>query len=194
MNPNKCQAILFSWRREKPLTPLSINGTRLPWQKHVKYLGVTDKKLLWQQHCTQAAKKMGSYIARLTPILRAKNVTSKTKTLLYKTCIRSAGTYACATWATASKDNIRHLTKAENRFIRISCRPEIGQQYAHYLKNLEITPIHSHIIGIAQKEIESIFTNPELKTVFLKFMQYYNKLPAVGRKHFPTDARCLQPP
>ncbi len=194
LNTSKCQAIIFTWRHETTPDPIQLQGNTIPWSDCITYLGLKfDNKLTWANHFKYAAQTMGANIARLYPLLKASSIKEKTKTLLYTMCISSAGTYACISWATAAKSNTNYLIRAENRFIRIAFKPNLGIPFETYLKKHNTPTISTYIIQTASKQIEEIFKNLILQNSFHNYF-HFNKKPSPGRIHLPTDARFLIPP
>lgn len=67
INADKSTAILFSRRRLKPTSNVQMFETDIPWEKSVKYLGVTlDKSLTWEAHIKTAINKGSANSRRLS--------------------------------------------------------------------------------------------------------------------------------
>ena len=58
LNDSKTEATIFTRRRPKILSNITINGSKIEWLDMVKYLGVTlDKKLTFANHINNLAQK-----------------------------------------------------------------------------------------------------------------------------------------
>lgn len=120
LNKNKSIAIIFTRKREIPGDNIYIEHHRLPWSPTVKYLGLTlDNKLTWTPHILNTKQKANIIIKLLYPLLKSTSLNLRTKTLLYKSLIRSVITYGIPVWGTAAKTNLNHIQIVQNKLLRI---------------------------------------------------------------------------
>lgn len=99
LNVEKTQAIEFS-RKRYDLPPLSIEGRRIPWDRKLKYLGVTfDRGLTFSGHVADLLVKARRVRGMLSPLLSSYNsLPLKTRLAIYKSYLRPILTYASAAW------------------------------------------------------------------------------------------------
>lgn len=120
LNTIKTEAIRFG-RRLKKATPLSIDGSMIPWQNHIKYLGVNlDSKLRFNLHTTQITRKARQTRGALYPLLNIRSpLPMKTKISIYKMYIRTKITYAGPAWAAQiSNSNWEKIEAIQNISLR----------------------------------------------------------------------------
>lgn len=124
INQEKTQAIIFPFNKSPkriPSNTLTINGTTIPLQDSIKYLGlVLDKKLTFKHHILQTCDKALKCGRALLPLLNRKSqLNGNNKLLLYKMCIRPIMTYGCQVWFPRSaKTYLKKLQVIQNKNLK----------------------------------------------------------------------------
>lgn len=122
VNPEKSSAVYFSHRKRIPhgTRPLRMLGTTVPYQRTVKYLGVTlDSWLTFTPHINQITRTARFYLGRLNGMIgRHSKMSLRNKRTLYKVCIRPVLSYASPVFAHTSQLNIHRLQVIQNLFCR----------------------------------------------------------------------------
>ena len=101
LNPNKCEAKMFTLRRSLEPTKLKILNSEINWNpsdQAIKYLGVyLDKKLSWKFHIN---KKLNvAWLSKLYPLLNGESSIKKKPLLIYD----------CPIWGTATNLVLNHI-------------------------------------------------------------------------------------
>lgn len=132
LNPEKSVAVLFARgnpgananTREKFLLKkeVTLYGQAIPWQKSVKYLGVTlDSGMYFRKHVAAVRKKAAFVLSRLHYLLNKRSHMSlRHKVTLYKACVRPCMTYASVVFAHCAPSYIHSLQVLQSRFMRIA--------------------------------------------------------------------------
>lgn len=125
INEGKTQAILFPFNKSPkriPTIPLEIQGSIIPIQASIKYLGILlDKKLTFKDHILYTCNKAVRCGRALFPLLNRKSTLNmKNKLLLFKSCIRPIMTYGCQVWSPlCAKTHIKKLQIIQNKNLKI---------------------------------------------------------------------------
>jgi hypothetical protein len=101
---HKTEAILFTRRRPATPAPVRFQHTAIPWNTHVRYLGIIlDSKLLFSKHITSVTHRASGTLLQLFPLLaRDSPLTLTNKLTLYKLIIRSILSHAAPVWSNTS--------------------------------------------------------------------------------------------
>lgn len=84
INPEKCQAILFTKCRKRPRENIRINNQEIPFTDSIKYLGIyLDKSLLFHKHIENTKAKSYGRISHLFPLFKSPSLSLKRKIVLY---------------------------------------------------------------------------------------------------------------
>ncbi|KAK3915668.1 RNA-directed DNA polymerase from mobile element jockey [Frankliniella fusca] len=121
INPTKSAAVYFKNCKKSQARPILYNGTTIPHQPHVKYLGVTlDKNLSFAPHLRNIQASAKSKNGSLLQLLRKKQyVSTKTRALLYDALIKPVITYVLPAWD-AVRDNLwEDLETIETKWCKI---------------------------------------------------------------------------
>ena len=172
---SKTTAVRFTrCTKLEPILPLKLNGTIIPFQDQVKFLGVIfDKKLTWGPHIDNLKKKVKNSI-NILKVVSSFDWGADKKSLikLYNSVCRSKLDYACEIYSSACKSRLRELDVVHNLGLRIcsgayrtspiesiyvDCnqlpldlrREELGLRYHHRLKCCSSNPASK---VLAQKE------------------------------------------
>lgn len=137
VNPEKSSAVCFDVKQRRPGNeppPIRMQGKVVPWQRKVKYLGVTlDSRLTFRPHVDRVTSTARFYMNRLGSMLgRGSRMSLRNKLTLFKVCIRPVLTYASPVFAQASSNIIDKLQVVQNRF----CRMATGAPY--YVRNADL--------------------------------------------------------
>jgi hypothetical protein len=126
LNSNKCQAKIFSLKRNLNPMNIVINEVQIPWNpddQGVKYLGVLlDKKLNWNIHVNNKLNQGYARLQKLFPLIN-RNSTLKTacSIMIYKSILRPLITYGCAVWGLSiSAKKLQKLQIFQNKILRIT--------------------------------------------------------------------------
>jgi len=83
VNVHKTEAILFTRRRPTTPRPLCLNLFDIPWNPHVRYLGlVLDRKLLFTRHITSITHKASGTLLQLFPLLARDSILALSNKLI----------------------------------------------------------------------------------------------------------------
>ncbi|CAH2108991.1 unnamed protein product [Euphydryas editha] len=189
VNADKSAAVHFVsnprytlWRQGLP-DPVKLNGTPIPWQKEVKYLGVTlDSKLSFKSHINRVRNKARFVLSRLYVMICGRSKMSlRNKLTLYKTCVRPIMTYASPVFAHCKPAYIQRLQVIQNRFLRTATASPWFVRNIDLHKDFRIDSIAKHL-----KMLSTVY--------FEKARHHPNPLVAnachyVGRGQFQTRQR-----
>jgi hypothetical protein len=120
-NENKSTHITFTLRNGE-CPDVHLNGTIIPQNKMVKYLGLTlDRRLTWKSHIQNKRKQMGLLIKRMYWIIaRTSKLSLTNKLLIYKTILKPTWTYGIPLWGTAAQSHIEILQRLQNKILRMA--------------------------------------------------------------------------
>lgn len=104
----------------KNCPPVTLNGTELPHQETVKYLGMhIDRRLTWGTHIKKKRDEINSKYRGLYWLLgRNSKLSLDKKLLIYKTVIKPIWTYGIQIWGAASASNIIMLQRVQNYILK----------------------------------------------------------------------------
>lgn len=153
INPTKSAATVFSRRLPKQPPNIILFGEEVPWEKSIKYLGVTlDSKLTWAKHINEKVKSANKSIAALYPMLgRNSRLSSDNKLLIYKTTIRSGFTYAAPVWGHAAETHLNKLQTLQNKAIRLALNAPKWTRVTTLHKDTNIPLIKELIVSQSEK-------------------------------------------
>lgn len=124
VNADKSQAIFFTRKistRHLPNTNLVMNGIDIPWNQHVKYLGVLlDRRLTFREHINSIKVKFNLAIKMMYPLVNRKSTLSTyNKITLVKSIFQPIILYACPVWGTCAKSHILKIQICQNKLLRM---------------------------------------------------------------------------
>ena len=98
-NPNKCNRITFTLRKQKSASIL-LNGTHITQAGKVKYLGLhIDTQLTWKQHIKAIINKIQTIRRQMQWLINRKSRLSlENKVRIYKTILKPIWTYGIPLW------------------------------------------------------------------------------------------------
>lgn len=111
--------MLIKHQSTKPIENFSIviNGNKITRVNQIKYLGVfIDENLSWQPHIEDLCRRLSRVSGMLFKIRNCLN--RQTLLTLYHALAHSLIQYGIATWGSASKKHLHHLSVTQNRLIR----------------------------------------------------------------------------
>jgi hypothetical protein len=124
VNADKSDAICFRKRRRMPsaaLPPVELNDEPIPWQKSIKYLGVTlDDRLNFGRHVDNKVREATRIQGLLGPLICARSVLPvRVKLMFFTMIVRSVLMYAStAWWALASRTNRTRVERVQSKTLR----------------------------------------------------------------------------
>lgn len=124
INPDKSQCMFFTRRRNTMFLParnIVLDNKQIPWEDHIKYLGVIlDKRLTYKNHVDYSIERANKYIKILYPFInRRSELTLKNKLLLFKSIFRPILTYGCPVWGNCAKQHLTKLQICQNKILKI---------------------------------------------------------------------------
>ncbi|KAL1447787.1 hypothetical protein WDU94_010908 [Cyamophila willieti] len=144
INTQKTVCKKFSLKTEKPVRPITINGTSIPWTADsIKWLGVWfDKRLTWGDHIKKKIIQAHLRLQLLFPILNKKSrMNMKTSLLIYKTILKPVITYAAPVWIPASQCHLKKLQIFQNKVLRIITKAPWFVRNENIQKDLKVESI-----------------------------------------------------
>ena len=116
-NPDKCEHIRITNKRNIIQTSYNIHGHTLKETTQAKYLGVTiDNKLSWNSHVNQMMKRANQTTAFLRRNLS--RCSKDVKAQCYKSLVRPQLEYAATTWDPYTKTNSAKVEAVQRRAAR----------------------------------------------------------------------------
>ena len=119
---SKTVAIRFTRRRNVEEIPLlSLNGSILPYEREVKFLGmILDEKLLWNGHIDKLKMQVKESL-NILKVVSGFNWGADKKSLLrlYDSLCRSKLDYGCQIYSSACKTKLKELDVVHNMGLRI---------------------------------------------------------------------------
>ncbi|BET02093.1 Hypothetical protein NTJ_14912 [Nesidiocoris tenuis] len=121
MNSSKSFNVIFTYRRNHVVSPLSLDGAIIPTMDAVRYLGITlDRRLTFRSHITDLVKRIRQRTRMLLPLLgRRSTLGMPMKRLLYLMLIRPIWQYGCSIWGASCTTQIRRIQAQQNRVLRL---------------------------------------------------------------------------
>jgi hypothetical protein len=111
VNVSKSTVKIFARAGWHFIQPRTVTFFRRPiqWVETTRYLGVTlDTRLTWSPHIHQVSKETAQRIGMLGPLLdRKSDLSIRNGNLPYKQLIHPRMDYACPTWRSAARTNVR---------------------------------------------------------------------------------------
>lgn len=110
--------------RKKVDYQIEIDGIKVPWKEHVRYLGVHfDPKLSFKNHFDISLRKTNGMISTLFSIFKKQSLLPHNlKMLIYKLYLRPIFTYAAPLFANASTTQLKRLQTMQNKCLRMRVR------------------------------------------------------------------------
>ena len=116
-NPEKCEVIYITTKRNTVRNTYSIHGTELNVTNNAKYLEVTiSNDLSWKRHVDIITKKANSTMSFIRRNIRSSPSSAKARA--YKTYIRPSVEYASSAWSPHSDTLINQLEMVQRRAAR----------------------------------------------------------------------------
>jgi len=162
VNINKTEAILFTKRRPAIPNPLQFQHTDIPWNPHIRYLGLMlDSRLLITKHLHSVIHKATGTFLKLFPLLASNSTLSPhNKLTLYKLLIRPVLTFTAPVWSNTSSTNYRQLKILPSKCLRVTGNYPRCTPITHLHTTLNLKPIHEFIYLLTDKFFYSCPTHP----------------------------------
>jgi hypothetical protein len=145
-NPLKSELIHFGSSTKRDKSKLTLHDETIPWTKTAKYLGLHfNSYLSWATHAKKVLANLKARTFMLKPLLCAENLATKTKNLIYNSCIRSTATYAASCWYNISKTLTQSFIVAENTSIKFIYNPPPLTNLRRFKLSQGITPIDVYL-------------------------------------------------
>ena len=168
-NDNIGNCLVFTRRRPATPAPVRFKHTVIPWNTHVRYLGVIlDSKLLFTKHVTSVTHRAPGTLLRLFPLLaRDSTLTLTNKLTLYKLIIPSILSYAAPVWSNTPSYNYRRLQVSQSKCLRVIGNYPKRTPIPLLHCNLNIPPIREFIYLLTDKFFNRcpIHPNPLISSI-----------------------------
>lgn len=161
LNQAKSQHINFTLKKDSPL-PITIDGTRVPKVKAVKYLGMTlDAKLNWKEHVRSKISQAKSVRAKLKMLVgRGSKLSLQNKLLIYKQVIRPIFTYGIQLWACAPRMTVKKVQMYQNITLRTATNAPYYCRNNDLHRDLQIQTIAELARSAATQHIHRLEHHP----------------------------------
>lgn len=116
---SKSVHITFTLRREN-CPPVTLNGSKLPHQDTVKYLGMhLDRRLTWKKHLQTKRDQVNLRYKGLYWLMgKNSKLTTDNKILLYNTMLKPIWTYGIELWGSTCASNRMLIQRAQNYILK----------------------------------------------------------------------------
>ena len=100
---------------------VKINGTQLPVQTEVKYLGLLlDQNLTWRPHITAKKTKINHKLRQIHWLIgRKSKLTTESKLLLCKVILKPIWTYGVQLWGCSKPSNTKIIQRIQSKILRM---------------------------------------------------------------------------
>lgn len=119
---SKSTHITFALRRGE-CPPVSLDGSNLPQENTVKYLGMhIDRRLTWREHIKAKRDQANLKLRNINWLIgRQSTLSLENKLLIYKSILKPVWTYGIELWGSASHSNVEILQRFQNKALKILC-------------------------------------------------------------------------
>lgn len=159
--------ITFTLKRDT-CPPVTLEGSVLPQQNTVKYLGVhLDRRLTWREHIKMKRDHANRKLRDLHWLIgRQSSLSLENKMLIFKCILKPVWTYGIELWGSASHSNIEILQRFQNKALKVfSCSP-------WFIKNSEV---HEYLqITTIKQDVEN-----SCKTYKQRLQRHKNQLATI---------------
>ena len=160
-NINKTQAILCTKHRPAFPLPLQFQHTAIPWNPHIRYLGlVLDSKLLFTKHLTLRCTQGHRYFSQTLSPPRPQLHTIPTQQTHPIQITDPPCTHAAPVWSNTSSANYRQLQILQSKCLRVIGNYPRRTPITHLHTALNLEPIHEFIYRLTDKFFCSCPTHP----------------------------------
>lgn len=183
INASKCEAICLrnaSGKCKNYVVPESktlkifLDGVEIPFTNNIKYLGIHFNNLFkFNRHARIVLKKSYKIMGAFSKIMFNKNLSKRTKLLLYKTSIRPVFLYGFPIWFNISPIVMKEMEVFERKILRLCIQKNfqsLNKRYSNYYiyYHSKITPIGLYVCDILRRFINrlSVHDNLHIKGIF----------------------------
>lgn len=131
-----------------------------------KYLGLNfHNRFIFNMHARKVLNREKIVSMTLKPLLNSKQMSGKTKTLMYKTLIRPILTYGFSIWFTISPIVAKEMEIFERKLLRFCCgkfRKPDKKWFSNKViyESTKVTPLMIYQIELLLKKMERISSHP----------------------------------
>jgi hypothetical protein len=167
-----------------------LNGTRIPQEESIKYLGFyLDRRLTWRTHILAKRKQLDIKFSKMYWLIgRKSELSTENKILVYKTILKPIWTYGVPLWGTASKFDIEILQRFQNKVLLaiVNAPWYVPNRLLH--ADLGILTVREEITNNSLKYKHKITVHPnELAITLLNDVDEPRRL----KRHKPTDQMTI---
>lgn len=119
LNHTKSVHVTFKNSKAKSI-PITINGNKIPYENHAKYLGMTlDVKLKWNEHVKKKKQELEIKYRSLDWLIgRRSSLSIQNKIAVYNQIIKPIWTYGIQLWGCAKPSVVNIIQRFQNKVIR----------------------------------------------------------------------------
>lgn len=153
LNHNKSVQTTFTNKKIEQRTPITINGSTIPYSNTAKYLGMTlDTKLRWKEHIKKKCEELRLKYRKMYWILgRKSKLTVHNKLLLYKQVLKPIWTYGVQLWGCTRPSNTSRIQVFQNKVLRDIVNAPWYARNKNIHRDLKIETVEAEIKNFAQK-------------------------------------------
>lgn len=157
VNTDKSAHITFTLRRQD-CPAVVLNGTPIPQQTSVKYLGLhLDRRNNWKKHIQAKREQLNIKTRKMYWLLGSKSeLTLENKLLLYKTILKPVWTYGIQLWGTASNSNVEILQRYQSKTLRLITNAPWFITNDNIHKDLQISKVKDEINKHTKKYLDRL--------------------------------------
>lgn len=177
VNPSKCQAIIIGGSRQlaridlEKISPVTFNGTTIPYSQNVKDLGVIlDSTLSWRAQVTKISRKVMGSLHSLNKLKHFLPI--QTKVLLVNTLILHIIDYGDVCYPDLNEELLDKLDRLLNNCIRFIFCLRKYDHVSSFRSQLHWVPIRQRRNGRMLCSLYSILNDP-LSPEYLKSLFQY---------------------
>lgn len=174
---SKSTQVTFTLRKEN-CPPVKLDGSTLPHQNSVKYLGVhLDRRLTWVKHIKTKREELNLRYKTLHWILGQRSVLSiDNKLLIYKVILKSIWMYCCQLWGSASNSNVSILQRMQNTILRSIANVPWYITNAEIHEHLGMKTVKEEVSNVTKKYLWKLQRHPNELAVQLTTPSYQRRL------------------
>ncbi|GLV34056.1 hypothetical protein CBL_05076 [Carabus blaptoides fortunei] len=201
INATKSAVILFSRRKRRPTTNITLHDQSFPWTNSDKYLGLLHTpKMTWKEHISQSVSKAIGARSQLYPLLcRNSKLSIDNKLLIYTAILRPAITYPSPVWEYAAKQHLKRIQIFQNKTIRMALDAPWFIRNDQLHADINLQQIQTYIRDNATNFFGNLIKHPnptssKLLARFLKKVKTTEEGDVVNTLSSESDDGSYQPP